>query len=72
VGRIARIGGAVVVEFVDRTERCVMVNAAQDGLTSAGQVLKAIAAANDLTLGVYARVVRGGTVALGDALRLRS
>jgi uncharacterized protein len=71
-GRTARIGGEVVIEFTERTERCEMVNAAQEGLTRSGRVLKAIADGNDLTLGVYARVVRGGTVAPGDALRLQA
>jgi uncharacterized protein YcbX len=70
IGRTARIGPDVVVAFTHRTERCVMVNKAQDDLAHDGRVLKAIADANDLNLGVYATVLHGGTISLGDRLRL--
>ena len=70
VGRAARIGPGVVVEFTQRTERCVMVNNAQDGLAQSTQVLNAIAAANDLFLGVFARVIGVGTVHLGDEVEV--
>ncbi|GAA2142163.1 MOSC domain-containing protein [Actinomadura napierensis] len=69
IGRTARIGSEVVVAFTHRTERCVMVNNAQDHLAYDGRVLKAIAA-NDLNLGIYATVLHGGTISLGDRLQL--
>jgi uncharacterized protein YcbX len=70
VGRTARIGGSAVVEFTHRTERCVMVNNAQDTLPHSNQVLRAIAEANGLSLGVYATVVRAGLVHLGDEIEM--
>jgi uncharacterized protein YcbX len=70
VGRTARIGRSVVVEFTERTERCVMVNSGQDGLAQSSQVLRAVATANALSLGVYAKVLRAGTVHLGDEIEL--
>jgi uncharacterized protein YcbX len=69
IGRTAYVGDELVVEFSLRTERCVMVGNAQDDLEQSRDVLRTIADVNDLTLGVYARVVRGGTVRVGDALR---
>jgi hypothetical protein len=70
VGRTARVGDRAVLEFTHRTERCVMVNNAQSELTRSGQVLQAVGAANDLSFGIYAQVIRAGTVQLGDELRL--
>ena len=70
VGRTARIGRRVVVEFTHRTERCVMVNNAQDGLPHSSEVLRAVAEANGLSLGVYARVIRAGMVHLGDEIEM--
>lgn len=70
VGRTARIGRSTVVEFTQRTERCVMVNNAQDGLAHSSRVLRAVARANDLSLGVYAKVIRAGTVHLGDEIEV--
>jgi uncharacterized protein len=70
IGRTAYVGEEVVIEFALRTERCVMVGMAQDDLERSSAVLRTIAEINDLALGVYARVVHGGTVRVGDTLRL--
>ncbi len=72
VGQRAEIGGSggVVVEFTELTERCVMVNNAQSDLTHSSEVLRTIATLNDLALGIYATVIRGGTIRLGDEVRL--
>jgi MOSC domain-containing protein len=70
VGRRASIGQSVVVEFTERTERCVMVNNAQDELTRSSQVLRAISYANDLLLGVYATIISTGMVHVGDEIAL--
>jgi uncharacterized protein len=72
VGRTVRIGQSAVVELTHRTERCVMVNNAQDGLPHSSQVLRAVAEGNGLSLGVYATVIQAGTVYLGDAIEMRS
>ena len=70
VGRTARIGHSAVVEFTHRTERCVMINNARDGLVHSSQVLRAVAEENDLMLGIYAKVIRPGIVRLGDEVLL--
>lgn len=65
LGERVRIGG-VELEILRRAVRCVMVGLPWDGLAAAPGLLKTIADTNDLTLGVHARVVRGGTVRVGD------
>lgn len=70
VGRTMRIGRSAVVEFTHRTERCVMVNNAQDGLPQSSQVLRAVAEANGLSLGIYATVIQAGVVCLGDEIEM--
>jgi len=64
------MGGSAVVKFTHRTERCVMINNAQDGLAHSSQILRAVAEENDLMLGIYAKVIRPGTVRLGDEMLL--
>lgn len=70
VGRTARVGASAVLEFTHRTERCVMVNNAQDDLPQTSRVLRAIGEGNELLLGIYAKVIRPGPVGLGDKLCL--
>jgi uncharacterized protein YcbX len=65
LGERVRIGG-VELEILRRAVRCVMVGLPWDGLAPAPGLLKTIADTNDLTLGVHARVVRGGTIRVGD------
>jgi hypothetical protein len=66
LGERVRIGG-VELEILRRAIRCVMVGLPWDGLPAAPGLLKTIAETNDLTLGVHARVVRGGTLRVGDS-----
>jgi uncharacterized protein len=70
VGLTVRIGQSALVEFTHRTERCVMVNNAQDELQQSSQVLRAVAEGNGLSLGTYAAVIRAGTVQVGDAIEM--
>jgi uncharacterized protein len=69
-GSARRIGQSALVEFTHRTERCVMVNNAQDELQQSSQVLRAVAEGNGLSLGTYAAVIRAGTVQVGDAIEM--
>ncbi len=65
VGEHVRIG-EVELEVLRKAVRCVMVDLPWDGLPAAPGLLKTITGANGMTLGVHARVVRGGTLSLGD------
>ncbi len=64
-GRAVRIG-EVGLTIVERTERCRMVDIAQDGLAPEPGFLKALGRERDLCLGVYAEVHRRGRIGLGD------
>jgi len=69
VGRTVGIGTARLL-VAERTERCVMVNHERAGLPADGRILRALAAANDMRLGVYAKVTTPGTIHLGDRATL--
>jgi uncharacterized protein YcbX len=66
VGRELRLGPDVVVRLGAGMPRCVMVDLAQGPLERDGRVLKTLAQAHQLLLGLRVEVVRGGTVRLGD------
>lgn len=69
VGRTLRCG-EIELRITERTVRCVMTTLAQRAIEHAPAVLGTLAADNDACLGVYAEVVRGGTMRVGDALSL--
>ena len=58
--------GSVTVKVEKRTERCVMTTLAQDDLRFAPGILGDLHKANESCLGVYARLVREGTVRVDD------
>jgi uncharacterized protein YcbX len=62
--------GEVLLEVVAAMPRCVMVTMATADLDDDHRVLKAVHAVAGGDLGVVARVVRPGSVGLGDAVRL--
>jgi MOSC domain-containing protein YiiM len=70
VGRRLDIG-TTTCEVISRTRRCGMTTAEQPGLRKDVGVLRSLARDRDLCLGVYARVVRPGEVAVGDGITMR-
>ena len=46
--------------------RCVMIDMAQGDLPARHDLLKLVAGRHDLTFGVWATVLRPGTVTIGD------
>jgi uncharacterized protein YcbX len=65
LGRDVRVG-EVVVRVSEAIERCRMVGVAQVGLPARPGMLKAIGDHHDLLAGVYASVLRPGTISVGD------
>ena len=64
IGRNLRLGD-VELRVVGRVERCVMVNHARPALPARPDVLKTIGRVNNAHAGVYAQVIKQGTVACG-------
>jgi uncharacterized protein len=70
VGKTLTIGDGVELEVTEPCERCVMTTLAQAGLPYDPGILRTVATGNDLNVGVYARVLRGGVVSRGQAVEL--
>ena len=62
------IGADVVLRITSGTGRCVMTTLGQGALPADAGVLRTAAKHHAAHVGVYAEVVHGGTVALGDPL----
>ena len=70
VGRRLRIGD-VELHVIKRTSRCSMVGRPQpDGITADRGVVRALRDHHDLKLGVHARVVVGGRIAVGARVEI--
>jgi uncharacterized protein YcbX len=57
--------GEVRLEFVERIDRCRMIDIAQEGLPSDGRWLKALTATREMLLGVFLDVTRPGSLRQG-------
>jgi uncharacterized protein YcbX len=60
--------GEVGLRVSEPIERCRMVGVAQVGLPARPGMLRAISDHHDLNAGIYASVVRPGTISLGDVV----
>jgi uncharacterized protein YcbX len=69
VGRQIAVGD-VLLTGRNRLQRCVVVALPQEELGADDRLLKTVADAHDLDLGVVADVLRPGNVQVGDAVRL--
>ncbi|MFE6840646.1 MOSC domain-containing protein, partial [Streptomyces sp. NPDC057705] len=65
IGRKARLGDTLHIEFLRSSERCVMTNQAQHDLPHSPLILKAIARAHDNRPDVLVQVLTPGTVRVG-------
>jgi uncharacterized protein YcbX len=70
VGRMLAIGTAVRLNITGPCGRCVMTTLAQGDLPMDPGILRTAAQHNQVNVGVYAAVVRGGTIRRGDPVRL--
>ena len=69
IGRVIAIGDAVRLRIVERTERCIMVNALAEGGADE-RIIRTITRSNGSCLGVYATVETFGEIRDGDAIFL--
>lgn len=69
-GKSVAIGDEVRIRVTMPTIRCVVTTMPQDDLPYDPAVLKTAAAHNNAFVGVYAQVEQGGTVRIGDEVRL--
>lgn len=65
VGREVTFDGGLRLRVTERVERCVMTTQAQRGLPADNRILKTLTASRGMCIGVYADVVKPGTLALG-------
>jgi uncharacterized protein YcbX len=70
VGRTLAIGDQVRLSITGPAPRCVMTTLAQGDLPKDPGILRTAAEHNQVSVGVYASVVRGGTVRRGDTIGL--
>jgi hypothetical protein len=70
LGRTLVIGGGVELQITKRCGRCVMTTLPQGDLPSDPSILRTAVKHNQGHVGVYAQVLRGGTVRRGDPIRL--
>jgi uncharacterized protein len=70
VGHTLAIGTAVRLNITGPCGRCVMTTLAQGDLPRDPGILRTAAQHNQVNVGVYAAVVRGGTIRRGDPVRL--
>jgi uncharacterized protein YcbX len=71
IGRTVRIGDGVQLAITGPCPRCVMTTLAQADLPKDSGILRTAAQHNEVNVGVYASVMRGGRVRRGDAIRLQ-
>ena len=70
VGRTLLLGSEVCLKIIKPCGRCVMTTLAQSDLPHDPGILRTAVKNNRGHVGVYATVVRGGTIRRGDSLRL--
>ena len=70
IGRTVAIGEEVRLSITAPCGRCVMTTLAQGDLPKDSGILRTAVQHNQANVGVYATVVRGGTIRRGDPVRL--
>jgi uncharacterized protein len=71
IGQTVRIGDEVQLSITGPCPRCVMTTLAQADLPKDSRILRTAAQQNQVNVGVYASVLRGGRVRRGDAVSLQ-
>jgi hypothetical protein len=69
IGRALQVGEAVI-SVTMKDERCMMINLDPETAQQNPRVLRAVARNHDECVGVYANVLKAGSVKVGDAAKL--
>ncbi|MEM7501075.1 MAG: MOSC domain-containing protein [Pseudomonadota bacterium] len=69
VGKTIQLGRDVVLRVDANTERCRMVSMEQPELCSAPEILRTLVEQRDVAFGIYAEVLQGGSITLGEDVR---
>lgn len=72
IGRTIAIGDEVRIKITEACPRCVMTTLPQGDLPKDPGILRTAAQHNDVHVGVYASVLRGGSIRRGDQVRLEN
>ena len=70
IGHTLAIGDEVRLSITGPCPRCVMTTLPQGDLPRDPRILRTAAQHNEVNVGVYAAVLRGGTIRRGDPVRL--
>jgi uncharacterized protein YcbX len=70
IGKTVAIGSEVQIQITGPCPRCVMTTLAQADLPKDPAILKAAAQHNEVRVGVYASIVKPGTIRIGDAVTI--
>ena len=68
VGAHLKVGSDVVIEITERDPRCAMVCIDPESAQRAPGILRTIASLRGALAGVYARVIKPGTLHAGDTV----
>ena len=71
IGKDVSIGPEVQIQITGPCPRCVMTTLAQGDLPKDPGILKTAAQYNEVRVGVYASVVRAGTIRIGDTIMVQ-
>ena len=66
IGHTVAIGGSVLLAITEPCPRCVMITLPQGDLPKDSGILRTAAQHNAVNVGVYASVLKGGTICRGD------
>ena len=70
VGRTLKIGETAVLSVIERDPRCKMITLDPDTAEAASALIRHVAGAHERCAGVYAAVLTGGEVRVGDEITL--
>ena len=70
VGKNITIGEEILLKVIQPCTRCVMITLPQSDLPKDLGILKTVAKYNQVNVGVYASVYKGGTIRRGDSVQI--